>query len=127
MMSFMDDSTAPSPEFLRQLRANLPSMAKDVVSGKRRGIPVPPTVPRKVCRICEKGFDLAAEKIDGPIVTDACPDCDARLKEGFTAIKTSGRYAFVKSARLDPGTVLHVSKNVMDKIAEHFEAEWSGE
>ncbi len=126
-MSDLHEPTGPSPEFFKRLKGQLPSFREEVEKKRvRKGhIPVADMVPKKVCHVCGKGFDWGP--IKGPLPELAvCDKCQAKLTEGFTALKSDNRYAFIKSQSLadKAGEIMQVSPEVMDQVQQHYVAEW---
>lgn len=126
-MADLHEPKGPDPEFFKRLKKQLPSL-RDEVEKKRtlRGhTPVSEMVPKKVCSVCGKGFDWGP--IKGPIPDLAvCDKCQAKLDEGYTALKSDNRYAFIKSASLADmaGKIVPISPDVMEAVQKHYVAEW---
>lgn len=116
----------PNPEFFKNLKEQIPAM-KEALEKKRtlRGQPaVKDMVPKKICRVCGKGFEWTT--IQGPLPEVAlCKRCENRLKQGETALICDNRFAFVKSPSLadKAGEIMEVSPEVMDQIQKHHLAE----
>jgi len=125
-MIFGSDPDAPSFGTLRKLHGMLPSLAKDLASGKMKGKggKLAKTRPRKMCRVCCKTFDLAACPDDTPLTPSLCDECEPVLKDGYVAIVSGDKFAFIKHESLTDlgGTVQHVSIPVFEQFQAKFEA-----
>lgn len=126
----------PAIEQLQQLYNSLPSMAKGVAEGKigGKGVKAPKKHPTKICKVCFKSFEWKTGDAPGQekiivveSMRDPCPDCDRKLKEGYTALVAGNRYAFVKSAKFMDwaGQIIHISPQVMSSVQVQFNAEWN--
>jgi len=126
-MSDLHNPTGPDPEFFKNLKNQLPSM-KEALEKKRvfRGqVPVSEMVPKKCCRVCGRGFEWTT--IQGPLPEVAlCKRCDEKLKEGYIALISDNRFAFIKSESLKDkaGEVMEISPEVMEQVQKHYLAEW---
>lgn len=119
--------SGPSPEFFRHLKDQLPAMKRDLEKKRalRGQIPVADMVPKKVCEVCGRGFDWGP--IKGPIPElSLCDGCDKALKDGYAALVSDNRYAFIKSPSLSDmaGQIVKISPDVMEAVQKHYVAEW---
>ncbi len=125
--------SGPSKDWLKHMRKMLPSLAKGVVEKRTIGKGNKALLrrkPRKVCSYCTRLFDHALFKdAESPkLEVDTCPECKAKLDDGFVAIVATGnRICFVKSERLKDmaGKCVRVSPDNFDRIAKEYDLNWA--
>lgn len=105
----------------------MPGMQEELERKRKfRGLPaVKEMVPKKMCGICGRGFDYTS--IQGPLPEmDTCKKCKEKLAEGYTALISDNRFAFIKSASLidQAGKIMNISPNVMEAVQKQHIAEW---
>lgn len=123
------DPNAPSRATLLSLLGGMQSMIDGIETGRisRTGsVTDTPPVPRNVCNVCGKTFNLAKGSIPRPDESKSCTDCAASLSDGYTALKAGNHFAFVKSPAFHDlaGQILEISVPVMQRVKQQFNAEW---
>ncbi len=119
------DPNGPNRHTLQSLIGALPGMMQ--ASENRAGsVTAAPLVPRNVCNICGKTFNLAKGSIDLPDQAKSCADCSAALQDGYIVLKAGKHFAFVKSASMADlaGQIVEISEPVMEKVKTQFNLEW---
>jgi len=123
----MSDPEGPNVENLRKLYGMLPSFAAGLRNGTLLGKgksfnPVKPV--DRICTVCGAGHKHENEINGTKVFSMNCASCQALLEEGFTAVRsTDHRYAFVKGGDLEPGKVLTVTIETMNKIKARHDAQ----
>jgi hypothetical protein len=121
----------PSPETLRQLREQMPSVARGIANkaiGGRARVKAPakepPLQPTKVCEVCSVLFDMK-RGFEGDIESGVCVECQRELDKGLTAFVATDRWAFGTSPLLEDmvGKIVHVSNRTMDELEKRFESQ----
>lgn len=116
-------SEGPNVENLRKLYGMLPSFAAGLRNGTLlgKGKPFNPARPvDRICTVCGVGH----KHMLGETFSMNCASCTALLDEGYTAARSNDhRYAFIKGGELEPGTVITVSIETMNKIKERHDAQ----
>lgn len=115
MSSLFDPRNPNADNHLRRLMGDLPGMVKSMQKGRNgrsqeKGF-------KRFCPICCLMYDRAKLwSTDGP-TEKHCKGCQKNLDDGYTALVTmSHRWAFVKHPQMQPGTVIKVKDETMDKI-----------
>lgn len=122
----------PSPEFLKGMKAMMPSLIKAHKKGnvgKGKSVPVQKR-PRKTCPICcalhdFSTFTLAIDPSDAmslALINDPCPGCQAKLDDGYAAFIGGDKYAFLKHPDLADlaGQICPVSPSVLEQVEVRF-------
>lgn len=112
------------PRNLGRLLGNIVNYMRADSKGRipRRSKPVEQTVPRKVCKVCLKPFDLITVKITAERMVESgvCPDCQKQLDAGMMAcVCGANPGAFIKpNEKLKDmaGKILQVSHQVWEEI-----------
>ena len=105
-----------------------PGLSSGSIGGKGRKISIPQeTRATKVCKVCMCGFDKKAVSSEHPITPGICESCQTTLDEGYVALVSAEKYAFVRSERLKDlaGQVINISGPGMEKIQKEYEVNWS--
>lgn len=113
----------PSDDVLQRLSGMMTSAMKGMAGGRigGKGRPARKTQPppMSACKICSEAFPTPAGEQSA---VTYCVRCAKMLKDGFIAIVSSEKFAFVKSPRFTPGEVIAVSEAIMTRVETEFKA-----
>jgi hypothetical protein len=122
-----DNGDTPSRKTLQGLFKALPGYVesyKKKAAAKKAMRATHATLPRKVCKICCKAFDLAYVRKDDQIEAAVCEDCQKMLDTGHVALIEGMRYAFIMpkgDAMADMrGKIVPVSTETMNAIQKRM-------
>lgn len=115
------------------MKGMLPSLAKGVVEKRTIGKGRKALMVRKAqktCPYCTQLYDfkLFKDEESPKLEVEVCPQCKAKLDEGFVAIVAEGsKICFVKSERLKDlaGQSIRVSPENFEKIEAEYKANWA--
>lgn len=130
----MNDAPKPGPQrdTLLNLKAMLPSLfrgLKDGSIGKRVQQAKLIRQPRKFCTVCGKAWDHTFVKLGEETTTkpENCSKCDARLKDGETALVCVGHDVYFSRMpeRFSDmwGEVITVAPHVMEMIKREYKTQ----
>lgn len=113
----------PSDDTLRRLGEMMHSMGSGMARGRIGGKGIPAMRKDRqdfsACKVCGTTFQSSLKKAE----VGLCKTCDGLMKDGFCALVSPARFAFIKSPRFKPGEIVSVSEDVMHKVAEHQKAQ----
>jgi len=76
-------------------------------------------LPRQICTVCARLFDLAIIKTNTPVIGAICSDCKQTLAQGYIAIVcVNGGFAFIKPKT--PGFE-HLAGKIIPATVEEME------
>lgn len=120
------DPNAPNIESLRALRPFVRKAARGIaenkIGGKGQKMPLPPR-PMNLCNICGAGFNFERTSNDIQLKHDqSCPECTEKLKDGFAAVISDNRFAFIKADHLADmaGHITRIDAQAMNAIEAKF-------
>lgn len=118
--------TAPNINTLQRIFGMLPSYAKalrEKTLGKPRTSVSMAEPSARICTVCGVAHEHKVMVAEQSTFCMNCERCQKLLEEGYTAVRSQdNRFAFVRGKDLDPGTVITVTSETMDRVKEKFNA-----